>query len=636
MKKIAAVIIIFATLFVFTVPAIAGTVNITETIYTSDVMDDLAGISVSGAAFNETDYPYDSSSDFCTLLTMFEYGYSYYRNFDKYNLIFYVYNPSCKMILDDYRNKVSLSVTRANANDDYYKYSLKMLSHSTDYRFIKFCIADDSLVNLVQKASGSPVNSRTYKISGIELFSYGATNAVDNKVASTYTFTGFSKGMGMSQTAASSLYVQVDNCFTVSLQVHPTIWRSDTSSAGQYHKNQVSSVYFSIPKSLESQYSKLSDIKCEWYEYKVGALVLDNYSMYSAIHPLSATRYDGNNGVDYTTKPCFYSTDKFFDGLHVPMAANTPGPGYLFNYCRGDYNESNIDSEYARSAIVFDNTAWVNQRFRDFPLDIIYPYVFYSSSFNSNGIDVSAEDFLDEIYDRGELFYDAADQGRTKGYNVQVIHSDQGVDINSYKSNHSWWDYLLDVGLIQSLSYAKLNDDSFRIETPIYNVSATDFIGSTTEVSNRLFIDKNDISELSNYTTREAAKGNSTYLLRFALTDYYSTDMYIDAQNYSGNTENVNCYYSEQTIFKNFNIIDLTFQDKYGNKVTIPVVSNPIDIVGSIEQVQSLPEIARGQNRWARVLAIILAVVAFAVIVYVVYRIIRKTARTKTKKRKRS
>ena len=78
-------------------------------------------------------------------------------------------------------------------------------------------------------------------------------------------------------------------------------------------------------------------------------------------------------------------------------------------------------------------------------------------------------------------------------------------------------------------------------------------------------------------------------------------------------------YIAQQSVFVDFDIIQLTFNDK-GTYTVIPVVSNPIDIVDPItppsEQVK-LPEFKLpGETDYSRILR---AVVIVAVVIFVIW-----------------
>lgn len=77
-------------------------------------------------------------------------------------------------------------------------------------------------------------------------------------------------------------------------------------------------------------------------------------------------------------------------------------------------------------------------------------------------------------------------------------------------------------------------------------------------------------------------QNKTTFLFRFAVTDMYSSRLYIGGEGNIWGHSDKNAYVFMQTAFLDFDIIELTF-NKEGNYKVIPVVSNPIDIVGDTE-----------------------------------------------------
>ena len=74
----------------------------------------------------------------------------------------------------------------------------------------------------------------------------------------------------------------------------------------------------------------------------------------------------------------------------------------------------------------------------------------------------------------------------------------------------------------------------------------------------------------------EAGKGNRIILFRFANTDYYAAPAF--RSGYSGSINDTDTYVAQQTVFLDFDIIDLTF-NKDGVYTVIPVVASPTDVI---------------------------------------------------------
>ena len=97
----------------------------------------------------------------------------------------------------------------------------------------------------------------------------------------------------------------------------------------------------------------------------------------------------------------------------------------------------------------------------------------------------------------------------------KVIDLSDTFDLNSYDSNHSWWDKLWDYGLTWPATSGDWKD-----VLPIYEVKASDLTGSDTDISNRLLINKDDVSEIKAYYNEQVKDNKRVILFRFANTDY--------------------------------------------------------------------------------------------------------------------
>lgn len=144
----------------------------------------------------------------------------------------------------------------------------------------------------------------------------------------------------------------------------------------------------------------------------------------------------------------------------------------------------------------------------------------------------------------------------------------------SYDSNHTWWDKLWDYGF----SWPSTDGD-YKNVAPIYVLSDNDLAGTDAAISANLLVNDNDVSALKNFYNTEKSRGNRVVLFRFASTDYYCAPAF--RSGYSGSIDNTDTYVAQQTVFFDFDIIDLTF-NKDGVFTVIPAVSSPMDIVNEL------------------------------------------------------
>ena len=164
-------------------------------------------------------------------------------------------------------------------------------------------------------------NARRYDISGVELLTNDESNATEYTVGGTYTFTGYAKGYGADINAESNLTCEVRNLETIRLDLSGkddgidkrTYWRSNSSSKGAHHQNQINSVYFAIDKTVLEKFGyTLQRIKAEWWEYKTApAIVIDNKDIYDRLAAYNGVKisedYDRNRGLTLYNSDYFYS-----------------------------------------------------------------------------------------------------------------------------------------------------------------------------------------------------------------------------------------------------------------------------------------------------------------------------------------
>lgn len=237
----------------------------------TNVLEDLESSTVNGKAFDITDYPF-SENGTVKVIDFAEYCYSYRSNQrSNYGLYVYVYNPQgLNLSTDSKRNKIQMAVSYDNDGNatDYVKFDLRFCSKSTDsnYKnlFYKFKVADKE-VNGTTFAERVNSVERRYDVSGIELLTYGNSNATDYAVNGTYKFTGYAEGYGPDAGAKSTLTCSIEYLETIELKVKHTFYRTLTSSKGAGYQNQLDTVYFAVPNRFFENYGTLQRIKAEWY-----------------------------------------------------------------------------------------------------------------------------------------------------------------------------------------------------------------------------------------------------------------------------------------------------------------------------------------------------------------------------------
>lgn len=573
-------VILFMQEMTFCVRA-AGT---TYAFDTTDVMKDLTSSTVNGTPFDIVKFPFRDDGQ-PSIINFVEFGYSFRANMrDDYALYLYIYNPGSLRIKEDSgQNKVQMAVAYdENGNPTRYeKFNLVFCSCSEgDYKglFYKYRIQDRKIDGkyFADRVSSS---ERRYDISGIELLSGNSKNAVEYGVGGSYRFTGYAAGLGPDEDAPDTLTCRVTDLETLTLQVTHTYYRTNVSSGGKDHYNEVNTVWFSVPESIFESYGYLQKIRAEWWEYKTKyMMVTSNRDLYHAFLP-----YIGTDVGEYSASVPL-SLGYGYQGI-----ANTSGP--LIHQFKWTYNKDTSTQYNAFGGITA--IYYVDEK------QSIMPYAFYAPVQDAASVfdfltkksaagDVSGTVLADWIYnyrnDLGhgnvdcngreiskDLFLDCVDEGRTMGHNDQTIDLKDTFNLNSYDSNHSWWNKLWDYGF----SWPDTGGDYQNI-SPIYEVQSTDFIGSDEEIAARLLVNQSDVGSLKRYYQDETQADRRVILFRFASTDYFC-----GIASPTGATVNPDTYVAQETVFLDFDIIELTF-NRDGVYRVIPVVSSPQDFINSV------------------------------------------------------
>ena len=633
-KKIICVFLCFIILFgIFVIP---GAAEDMPDLATSDVMSDLEVMTIGGSKFNQVLYPRNKTLTHVQVLSFLEYGYDYSGDQSDYAIYVYVYNPSCKNIAKSNRNTIQIAAVKDESQTPVYrKYQLDEVSRSDYGRFIKYRIRDVKIPNSTNYLYDIVDSSRRiYKVSGIELLTEGNYQPTDYAISGTYIYTGYGKGYRQDKTADSTLYCKVEELLTIRLDLKSTVYRTSTSSLGIGHQNEVASVYFAIDDQILNTYGNLYAITAEWEEYKVESIVTEFKDMYEQYDKHVGKPFSDLPGYleDHTNKD-FYSFDAGYDCVITPdstytvtkqLGMNSNNPTYPPNY----------------HYVLHDITT--------------VPYMYYVDDIDIDyfQLDVSPEDVIDNINSKGLYPLNYVDEGRTKGYNrYHAVLGDTFSFLNdSYKSNHSWWDYVFENGL---WGWSAIPEETYKDIEPIVKVKADDLRGSDSTVADRLLVHESDVDSFALYYNAQTALDKSVFLFRFAATDYYqiSGDVTlgqtcIDRSEY----DDYDTYYAKQTVYKDFDVIDLTFKDDYGALTVIPVVSDPIDINGGLGGAPDPSDIVKDtvDNSLKVILGILLGVVLLLGVLWLVDYIFKimnngvslyskiKSTSSKPKRRKRS
>lgn len=628
---IVAFAMVVCTLLTMVQPIVAYAAESTNSYDNTNVLDDLQSSTVNGQPFNIKAYPYDESKDI-QVINFVEYCYSYKANLrDNYGLYVYIYNPKgLNLSTSDKLNKIQMAVAYdAEGNPtDYAKFSLEFCSkvESGDYKnlFYKFKVIDHS-VNGTTFSERVNSNARRYDVSGIEIAKYGSKNATEYGVCGTYVFTGFAEGYGPDANAKSTLSCDVEYLETISLTVKHTFYRSQTSSLGKGHQNQLDTVYFSVPKRFIDTYGSLQRIKAEWYEYKTKEiLVTSNGNFYNAVIPYI--------GVELQQTPNQYGMYDYREDVGYSLGIGAGSAGDMMVAQWG----WNLGTGYLHVP--------TNALYYMFLVNNIEEYDPYADTVTIGGVqsnalyewiknyNLSYKDGKLPIKDgniSADLFESDIDESRKmnnengviqKGYSYYDFDAD--VDLQTLKSwsdsDPSFWDNWMNFGL--GAAFTGGPEEASKTVAPIQILKASDLNGTDEEIAERLLVNVSDVddikAEYNNAVTVNGANDEEmvVVLFRFATSDYYSEAVDIiqlgEGFLWSDKHTEGQAYIAQESVFFDFDIIQLTF-NKDGEYTVIPVVSSPIDIVNDITPPVNMPS---ETDWWKIVLALLLVILLLVVL----------------------
>lgn len=538
----------------------------------TNVLDDLE----SSPDFNIINYPYDYAGLHKSpgIINIVEWCYSPFKP-GEFALYIYFYNPqNIKIDTDSVSNRIQIAteyktdpaqekpdtvITAESIPTNYETFNLIFCNKSErdnyDGLFYKFRVIDKKGAD--GRTIEERVNSveRRYDISGVTLATEDG-GSKEYTVGGTYRFSGYAAGYGPNENSDSTLENKGFTALeTISLTVFPTTFRTESSSLGKNHQNDLHSVYFSVPQRYFNDYGDLQKIKAEWYEYKLKpSLIFKSLRDYNEVY--AHLGVDIGEHTDEITQ-FFTGTDyeKIGNTLNYEIGYNVPTQYGGYNYTLDNRITTLYNAFYAEDGIVPGETIEEH----------IYSYdkTFSSGSINIGGHKVSLDLFENEV-----------DPGRTMGYQVNEIDANDKFDLLSYDETHSGWDRFWDY-----FFKAPTTDDTYKDITPIeYQIDESIMSMSDSNISKMLYISEEDVPEFKDFYSAETGKGNVPVLFRFAQTDYYNEEMLGVDPDVVVVAPDVWAWVAQETVFLDFKIIQLTFQSE-GEYMVIPVVQDPVNVV---------------------------------------------------------
>ncbi|MDR3264143.1 MAG: hypothetical protein LBT30_07535 [Clostridiales bacterium] len=525
----------------------------------TDVLADLQSSStLDGRAFDVSDYPYSNSEKRPYLLNVVEYAYSYKTSLQgNYGLYLYIYNPQGIEFSEAVAfNEVEIATAYKDkyTATDWETFSLLFCSKSQGVYanlFYKFRVLDR--IGADGKTILQRVNSieRVYDISGVEFAAKGAANAVDYNIGSSYRFTGYSQGYGVSVYDESTLSCTSSTFETISLDVYDTYYRTNTSGMGRGYQNQLNTVYFAVDDYFFDSYGALAKIKAEWYEYVTNPIfVTSSDYLYKKLLPYLG-QYFPEGYRSYIPIPELTDSG-FIDSIY----------DWLFDL--GIVHDDIYDSGALQDFFL----SWLLMFGEEKDLEkyiLAYSLSFGSGNFLDKFDNISADLFADVVWDY-----------RTRGYNC-VDLGDKNFDMLAYDKSDNWLYSVVSYGLFNTLGWFghdyNFGEDYVGI-VPIYEVQEFDMFGS---VSENLLISSDDVFDFTAFYDYSKSQGKRVILFRYAVTPYFACDVDWISDVQGEQSIRNQSYLAVESVFLDFDILQLTFS-RDGVYMVIPVVQSPIDI----------------------------------------------------------
>ena len=567
----------------------------------TNVLDDLK----STEGFSLAQYPYyESAKPEMRVIDFVEYCYDYRANMrGNYGLYLYVYNPNGQNIVtNSTKNKVQIAVAydsdpiteKSNALT-YEKFDLQFCSMSegagVNKLFYKFKVIDHKSADGKTIAERVNSNERRYDVSGIELLTEGKQNATEYGVATSYHFTGFAVGYGE---GGEGTTLTRNSLETISLELHSTTYRFPyINQNGAGHQNQLDSVYFAVPKEFNENYGELYRVKCCWDEQKTSPVIVTNKQ--EVYEDVAAHLNTDGSGAKYGV----------FDNFTVQDVMG--GAGSL-RYADWAFNK-NVGGKSL--AVISPDTPYVG-------------YVFKSDKSNVKDTEITSAQMKDWIKGHGNasyLFSDSVDEGRTKGYQEHTFTADEPFDMLTFNQTASGWDkFCLNWEAFWTGKSWDFGPEQQDPVEPIRLVKDGDFTGADAADADKLYVHTEDFDDFKSFYNANKSTKN-VFLLRFAVTDYYSNMADVWDGGFFSSRDDESTYIARETVFLDFDIIELTFL-RDTTETIIPVVASPIDVVGGVSAPIEKDGIAWGKLIIAILAIILLIVLLWPVMPYIIRAII--------------
>ncbi len=569
-----------------------------------------------GEPFDVNDYPYDSDGRL-SVFTVSEFMYDV-NDSENYGIYVYLYNPQQLELDEASGNRVSVATAfDDNVNGkDFKLFNLQYVSKTTgDYNglFYKYRIIDEK--NELYALQENRSHTRRYEFGQLLMVIDGRSEAYNFGLKC--SFSGYSKGCNPDpMVKESTLTGTIDSTLTLTLDVGQTFYRTGYEYDVDKHlQMQLNSIYFSVPNDVIAKYGEMVEVSTWYLEAQTApTLIIDDEK--------GADLFDwadfNENGFRYFTRDVGITGDIVHEYLpSVDAGMGTDVNTYHYSYGSTKLITSLFSSSLAGSIYV---NATDNRDFTStgFPLLFIgekqeierFDGTSYSDVVVPREEISSYIHIVSEHYTSGErllfngrnlkkdLFSSVDPDGGELGTYYKIKRDDMKTLTYLENKRPSFW---------TALFGPNYKDKELASVKSIEDVSLTDL---TEAWEHSLYVDSADKEEFSSYVANATANDETTYLCRFAVSDYYSAE---GEAKYSIDKKEYSCpvYLAQQQVYLDLTVLDCTFKvgDVY---TTIAAVATPIDFIASVDGVSGVAPYEGAELPWWVWLIIGLLILAIA------------------------
>lgn len=554
----------------------------------TNVNDDLAGLDLSAITPSVNLDP--------SLFYFTEYCFAAEtENNVNYALYLYVYNPRrFEFRQGDGENVVNIAVEYDESGQPtrYANVGLKYCGSSKgalEGLIIKFRVIDKDnqiLANAVEQ--NRTKNERRYDITGVQLWREGYAMANDYNVGVIYRFSGYAAGYGK-YVEESTLESTKQSSQTVSLEVQHGFYRPEYTNGTPNVQDTLASVYFAVPNDVVEEYGDMYAVHCSYLEAVTeGIFVTGNTAVYNELR-----QHVGQNIDGLELRYGFGTARSTFTGSGVNTVWNPLIITYSQSYNKKIRNNgifchlTNDEIKTLYYVLPVDGGMDQENSADDYvvPWTILQEYMLDYSE--------GKDDLLYNRYAR-ELFSQIAEEETDI-----TLSADDTFHLTSI--NTSW----------ESIWNNTFNKDQGGDVQVIQEVKSCQ---SAAQVKADYMLDESCFDDFKEYYDANEAE-NTIYVFHFAMDSYYNAEATeLDNENSFGYEMDSNAYLARETVYLNFDVIDISM--KKGEEMTVlGVVASPIDVIPNLTPpVETTPD--GGLGDWFAQL--IRAIVAIIVTLFVV------------------